>query len=127
MGLLPTMKAAWFASRDEWFSPIHARVGPEGALWIIDWYNLIIQHNPTPPGYDNGEGNAYEIDLRDRAHSRIYRLIHEDMETTPTMNLANATDAQLIEALKSTNKLWRTMAQRLIVEGNKLNLIPETA
>ena len=113
------------ASRDEWFSPIHARVGPEGAVWIIDWYNLIIQHNPTPPGYENGPGNAYEIDLRDRAHSRIYRLIHEDMNADLSMNLSDATDAQLIEALQSTNKLWRTMAQRLIVEGGKTDLIPE--
>lgn len=113
------------ASRDEWFSPIHARVGPEGAVWIIDWYNLIIQHNPTPPGYENGPGNAYEIDLRDRAHSRIYRLIHEDMDMSLSMDLSDATDVQLIEALQATNKLWRTMAQRLIVEGNKTNLIPE--
>lgn len=118
-------EGSMIASRDEWFSPIHARVGPEGALWIIDWYNLIIQHNPTPPGYENGPGNAYEIDLRDRAHSRIYRLVHESMDESPTMNLASATDEQLVEALNATNKLWRTMAQRLIVEGKKTALIPQ--
>ncbi|MBX2821379.1 MAG: ThuA domain-containing protein [Rhodothermaceae bacterium] len=113
------------ASRDEWFSPIHARVGPDGAVWIIDWYNLIIQHNPTPPGFENGPGNAYEIDLRDRAHSRIYRLVHEDMDSGQTMNLSDASDAQLLDALQSDNKLWRTMAQRFIVEGGKKHLVPE--
>ena len=36
------------ASADEWVSPVHAEVGPDGAVWILDWYNFIVQHNPTP-------------------------------------------------------------------------------
>ena len=45
------------------YSPVAAEVGPDGNLWIADWYNFIIQHNPTPDsdfgGYDaeNGIGN----------------------------------------------------------------------
>ena len=42
------------ASSDEWFSPVHAEVGPDGALWVADWYDFIIQHNPTPRGFENG-------------------------------------------------------------------------
>ncbi|MCB0852399.1 MAG: ThuA domain-containing protein, partial [Bacteroidetes bacterium] len=43
-------KDAWnlLASADEWVSPVHAEVGPDGAVWVADWYNFIIQHNPTP-------------------------------------------------------------------------------
>ena len=40
---------------------MHAQVGPDGAVWFSDWYNFIIQHNPTPQGFSNGAGNAYEI------------------------------------------------------------------
>mgnify|MGYP000113660408 CR=1 FL=1 len=29
-------------------APVCAEVGPDGAVWICDWYNLIVQHNPTP-------------------------------------------------------------------------------
>ena len=36
------------ASSDEWMSPIFAEVGPDGAIWVIDFYSFIIQHNPTP-------------------------------------------------------------------------------
>jgi hypothetical protein len=36
------------ASTDEWMSPIFADVGPDGAVWVIDFYSFIIQHNPTP-------------------------------------------------------------------------------
>ena len=50
----------FLASDDEWFAPIMAEVGPDGALWFLDWYNYIIQHNPTPRGFKSGKGNAYE-------------------------------------------------------------------
>ena len=33
-------------------------VGPDGALWVIDWYSFIVQHNPTPKGFATGKGGA---------------------------------------------------------------------
>ena len=72
---------ALVASADEWFSPVAAEVGPDGNLWIADWYNFIIQHNPTPNagrgGYEakTGKGNAHVNPNRDRQHGRIYRLV----------------------------------------------------
>ena len=71
-------KNSWnlLASNDEWSGPIMAEVGPDGNVWLIDWYNFIIQHNPTPVGFKNGKGNAYESELRDKKHGRIYRLVY---------------------------------------------------
>ena len=54
-----------------------AEVGPDGNVWVIDWYNFIVQHNPTPAGFKTGKGDAYETDLRDKKHGRIYRLVYE--------------------------------------------------
>lgn len=70
-------KNSWniLASDDDWSAPIMAEVGPDGQLWVIDWYNVIVQHNPTPAGYKTGKGNAYEIDLRDKKHGRVYRVV----------------------------------------------------
>ncbi|GAB3020052.1 ThuA domain-containing protein [Cyclobacterium sediminis] len=112
------------ASSDEWFSPVHAEVGPDGALWVADWYNFIIQHNPTPKGFDNGEGNAYINPLRDSKHGRIYRLVYKGgdyntMEIDPTKN------SDLIRGLKSDNMFWRMTAQKLIVENKKTSLIED--
>lgn len=113
------------ASSDEWFSPVHAEVGPDGALWVADWYNFIIQHNPTPRGFENGEGNAYINPMRDREHGRIYRLSYKGGTDSKTFDLRNASSDELIEALKSDNMFWRLTAQRLIVERNEQDLIPE--
>ena len=66
------------ASDDEWTAPIMAEVGPDGNVWVLDWYNYIVQHNPTPQGFKTGKGAAYESDLRDKKHGRIYRVVHED-------------------------------------------------
>ena len=56
------------ASDDEWTAPIAAEVGPDGNVWAIDWYNFIVQHNPTPEGFRTGKGNAYVTPLRDATH-----------------------------------------------------------
>ncbi|MEX2215709.1 MAG: PVC-type heme-binding CxxCH protein [Phycisphaeraceae bacterium] len=75
--VLAKTSANLFASDDEWTSPIVAEVGPDGNVWIIDWYNYIVQHNPTPQGFKNGRGNAYETPERDKRHGRIYRLVYD--------------------------------------------------
>lgn len=110
------------ASNDEWSSPIMAEVGPDGQLWVIDWYNLIIQHNPTPAGFKTGKGNAYEIDLRDKTHGRVYRVVHGDSDSTG-FRLGTGT-AELVAALHNDNMLWRRHAQRLLVEQQRRDAIP---
>ncbi|MBC7893215.1 MAG: ThuA domain-containing protein, partial [Sphingobacteriaceae bacterium] len=66
------------AGADEWFSPVFAEVGPDGAVYVLDWYSFIIQHNPTPKGFENGTGNAYQTDLRDNSHGRLYRIAYKN-------------------------------------------------
>ena len=107
------------ASDDEWSAPIMAEVGPDGAVWVLDWYNYIVQHNPTPQGFETGKGNAYESDLRDKKHGRIYRVVptSDDGDTVHSfLNLADADNEQLVEALKHPSFMWRLTAQRLLIE-----------
>ena len=112
------------ASDDEWTAPICAEVGPDGALWMIDWYNYIVQHNPTPRGFTVGKGAAYETPLRDKIHGRIYRITHADAKPATPLRLDKATPAQLVATLKNDNMFWRNHAQRLLVERNKSDVIP---
>jgi putative membrane-bound dehydrogenase-like protein len=110
------------ASDDEWAAPIVAEVGPDGNVWIIDWYNYIVQHNPTPKGFQTGKGAAYETDLRDKTHGRIFRLVYRGDKKAAEVayhppKIAKASVAQLITDLKSPTMLVRKLAQQALIEG----------
>jgi uncharacterized protein len=115
------------ASSDEWMSPIFADIGPDGAVWVIDFYSFIIQHNPTPSTQSagiqatTGRGGAYmtENNLRDQTHGRIYRAVWKDGPKSSIKSLAKAKTPELAAALDSGNMFWSLTAQRLIVD-NKL-------
>ncbi len=107
------------ASVDEWTAPIAAEVGPDGQVWFIDWYNYIVQHNPTPVGHQRGKGNAYVTALRDKRHGRIYRIEFQGGRSTRLNSLAGASPDRLVRTLTDDNMFWRSHAQRLLVErGN---------
>jgi len=114
-------KNSWnlLASDDEWCSPVVAEVGPDGHVWVSDWYNYIVQHNPTPAGFKNGKGNAYETNLRDKKHGRIYRVVYESAKGESALSLADASPEKLVETLKHPNFFWRRHAQRLLIERGK--------
>ena len=107
------------ASDDEWSAPIMAEVGPDGAVWVIDWYNYIVQHNPTPHGFETGKGAAYESDLRDKRRGRIYRVVPVAVSGDKLhefTSLAGASNGDLVETLKHPSFMWRLHAQRLLIE-----------
>lgn len=115
------------AGADEWFSPVFAQTGPDGAVWIADWYSFIIQHNPTPKGFENGSGNAYETDLRDYTHGRIYRVAYKNAPEYQPVSLSKEDPQGLLNALESDNLFWRMHAQRLLVERGNTDVVPSLA
>jgi putative membrane-bound dehydrogenase-like protein len=119
-----------FASSDEWSSPVYAEVGPDGAIWVADWQNFIIQHNPTPSpergGYKatTGVGGAHENELRDHERGRIYRLVSNQAKSAKKPSLEKADATRLVDALGDDVQYTRLMAQRLLVEGQYKNAVP---
>jgi uncharacterized protein len=113
------------AGAEEWVAPVHAQVGPDGAVWVADWYNFISQHNPTPIGFSNGPGNAYETSMRDRHRGRIYRVVYRNAPPAARMSLSATDPAGLLRALASDNMLWRLHAQRLLVERGGKDVVPQ--
>ena len=112
------------AGADEWFAPVFAEVGPDGAVWVADWYSYIVQHNPVPEGFKNGTGNAYETDLRDFTHGRIYRVSYNHAPKYQPLELHPNDVDGLLRALKSDNLFWRMHAQRMLVERNNSDVVP---
>ncbi len=113
------------AGADEWVSPVFAEVGPDGAVWAADWYSFIIQHNPTPKGFDNGKGNAYDTDLRDYTHGRLYRIAYKGAPAYTPIMLSKNRPEELVATLKNTNMFWRRHAQRLLVERGNTDVVPQ--
>lgn len=113
------------AGADEWVSPVFAQTGPDGAVWIADWYSYIIQHNPKPAGFNMGVGNAYETDLRDYTHGRIYRVAYKQSPNYQAISLDKNQPAGLLAALKNNNMFWRMNAQRLLVERGNKDVVPQ--
>ena len=116
------------ASDDQWSSPVMAEVGPDGAVWVIDWYNYIVQHNPTPNGFKTGKGAAYESDLRDKKHGRIYRVVPTEggaAKLHEFASLAKASNEQLVKQLRHPSFIWRLQAQRLLIERRADDVLQE--
>jgi putative membrane-bound dehydrogenase-like protein len=112
------------ASDDAWTAPIMAEVGPDGALWVIDWYNYIVQHNPTPSGFQTGKGGAYLTPLRDKTRGRIYRIVYKGAKPGRKPELDRADARALVAALGHENLWWRQTAQRLLVERGQKDVLP---
>ena len=125
-------KDGWnlFAGADEWVAPVDAKAGPDGAVWVLDWYNFIVQHNPTPTpergGYPavNGPGNAYENPLRDKTHGRVWRVVYRHAKPYKPVTLNRDEPEGLVKALSSENGFWRMTAQRLLVEIKNTDVLP---
>ena len=122
------------ASNDEWTAPIMAEVGPDGNVWVLDWYNYIVQHNPTPQGFETGKGNAYQTDLRDKKYGRIYRVVpDENQQGKGFRRVTLLTDQDhnegqdniRIKGLCSPTMLVRLNAQRVIVESGDESIVPK--
>src|SRR5262249_22934441 len=137
-GFRSHMAGNLLASDDEWSAPIMGAVGPDGNVWVIDWYNFIVQHNPTPSGWTTGKGNAYESELRDKTHGRIYRIVYKGpgargqgqggtAAATSRFSLQGAATDRLITTLSNDNMLWRLHAQRLLVEAKHVEALPALA
>ncbi len=100
-----------FSGSDAWVAPLKVRTGPDGALWVLDWYNYLFLHNPASPSTNAAWRNA----LREKSRVRIYRIMPSDGSTQPVLNLSNASISDLVNALGHPNMLWRTTAQRLLL------------
>lgn len=107
--------ASWpniFASTDAWTAPLKVRTGPDGALWVLDWYNYLFLHNPASPATNA----AYRAPMRHKSRTRLYRIVPADGATDPVLDLTNSTTRQLVNTLYHSNMVWRQQAQRLLLE-----------
>jgi putative membrane-bound dehydrogenase-like protein len=88
------------------FRPVDVSVGPDGALYLADWFNPIIGHYQA----------SYADPRRDKAHGRIWRITAKGRATVKQPNLAAMKPAELLEQLRSPERWTRYQAKRLLFD-----------
>jgi len=114
-----TREPEFLAARDLWFRPVHLRVGPDGALYVLDFYNQAAVHNDTR-GPQHGPTNAAVRPDRDRMHGRIWRIQHRAARALPPGAGPEAKDPELLAALAHPNRWQRMDAARRLAEREEL-------
>jgi len=107
----------FLASTDNWFRPVQARTGPDGALWIVDMYRFVIEH----PRWIPAERLA-KLDVRaGEDKGRIYRVLplalaQSNARPARLPNVRAMSSSELVQALASPNGPLRDLAHREIME-----------
>lgn len=108
----------FLASTDAWFRPVNLYIGPDGALYVVDYYREIIEHPEWMSKSAINSGKLYNgIDK-----GRIYRISAAGTPApkwTTGINLNKLSDDQLAGKLADQNIWWRRNAQRLLVDRNR--------
>src|SRR6185436_18601055 len=115
----------FLTSTDYWFRPIHSRVGPDGAMYVVDFYNQIAVHNDTRgPKVGHGAHNAATRPDRDHHFTRVYRVQHKQAAALPPFQLDANDPAALVRMLEHPNGWVRTTANRLLNETQPAGAAP---
>jgi putative heme-binding domain-containing protein len=96
----------FLTANDAWFMPVAQKVGPDGSLYILDWYDRY-------HCYQDAQRDPRGID---RLRGRLYRVRYKNTQPTGPFDLAQETNDKLIEWLHFPNVYHREIAQRLLTE-----------
>jgi putative membrane-bound dehydrogenase-like protein len=105
----------FLTSKDDWFRPVNMEFGPDGSLYIADWYNKIVSHNEV----------ATTDPSRDKSHGRIWRIRHKSQKAREIPNFYEVETNKLVGYLKSPSlwakrSAWHQISDRPIEETKKL-------
>lgn len=135
----PTFKAErielekeFLASTDSWFRPVNLTVGPDGAMYVVDFYRKLVEHPDwlamaDSSGFYTHAGKIKESDfLEGNNRGRIYRIVPKDFKKSGRVQpFMSQVDVQtLVGYLKEPNKWWRINAQRLLVDRKSKEAVP---
>ncbi|MEO6006031.1 MAG: PVC-type heme-binding CxxCH protein [Opitutus sp.] len=102
-------------SKDDWFRPVHLEFGPDGCLYVADWYNKIVSHNEVPRTHPD----------RDNTHGRIWRIRHVSQKRNPVPNLVQVPDDKLVRHLSGGTRWEKRAAWHQITDRHATQLAPE--
>lgn len=111
----------FLASTDSWFHPVNTATGPDGALYVVDFYRRWVEH----PQFVS-PSLASEVAWREgEGHGRIWRISSKTAALNPKpRHFSQSSTIDLIAELAHANGWRRDTAQRLLVERGDLESLP---
>jgi putative membrane-bound dehydrogenase-like protein len=103
----------FLASTDNWFRPVWLAVGPDGALYVADFYREVIE---TPLSLPEDMKQKLKVALESRGRGRIWRIVPEGKKVHRRPALRKAPTVELVKHLADPNIWWRQTCQRLLVQ-----------
>jgi glucose/arabinose dehydrogenase/azurin len=101
-------------SSDPNYRPIDLEFGPDGALYIVDWYNPLISHGENPP----------RDPARDKAHGRVWRISYKNRPLSKVTDISKQGISELLNNLKSTDDRFRYRTRYQLREKSPEELLP---
>jgi putative membrane-bound dehydrogenase-like protein len=102
-------------SSDEMFRPVSIHFGPDGRLYIVDWYNKVISHNEVPRNHPD----------RDKTRGRIWRVKHREQTPFAVPDFARLSGNELLAKLGGESLAQHHLAWQAITDRQVKELIPE--
>ena len=99
-------------SDDRWFRPVDIKVGPDGAIYVCDWYDQQVNH------FRNHEGQI------DTSNGRIYRLKATGAKAQRAEDFSRLSAVELVQRLAHPNRWVRQTVLRLLADRRDASLIP---
>ena len=113
----------FLASTDAWFRPVNFYAGPDGALYVMDFYRLVIEH----PEWMSTEAQNSQDLTKGIDRGRIYRIVPDGNPAPKPVKLGSASNADLVPELANPVIWWRRTAQRLLVDRKAVDAAPDLA
>ncbi len=108
-GYITRQEADLLRTKNNTFRPIDVKVGPDGALYIADWSNPIINHGEVD----------FRDPRRDREHGRIWRVAAKGRPALLRPQLTTASDTELFQQLLSPSSFNSSQARRILMERGR--------
>src|ERR1700733_3093124 len=106
----------FLTANDQWFMPVSQKTGPDGSLYVLDWYDRY-------HCYQDARRDPAGID---RANGRLYRVRYKDTPRVWGFNLAKETDDELLARLvHAPNDYFRSVIMRILSERRDQNTRPK--